>query len=88
MRARSRHAKLLLGRITPVVYYGDRYPELSSEQQYEWSLLDTHDGLTDWYKRLLTLSEFRTMLAALQGDELWCAPGGNGIEGRLRRPTA
>jgi 2-polyprenyl-3-methyl-5-hydroxy-6-metoxy-1,4-benzoquinol methylase len=87
LRARSRVAKLLLGRVTPVVYYGDIYPELTPEQQYEWSLLDTHDGLTDCYKRLLTKAQFEKMLTTLGGGELWCAPGGNGIEARLRRPS-
>jgi 2-polyprenyl-3-methyl-5-hydroxy-6-metoxy-1,4-benzoquinol methylase len=87
LRARSRVTKLLLGRVTPVVYYGDIYPELTAGQHYEWSLLDTHDGLTDWYKRLLTKAQFEAMLTSLGGEALWCAPGGNGIEARLRRPS-
>jgi len=86
VRARSRVAKLLLGRVTPVAYYGDIYPELTPDQQYEWSLLDTYDGLTDWYKRLLTKPQFERMLATLAGEDVWCAPGGNGIEARVRRP--
>jgi SAM-dependent methyltransferase len=88
VRARSRAARLLLGRVTPVVYYGDIYPELTPDQHFQWSLLDTHDGLTDWYKRLLTKAQFEKMLHALGGEELWCATGGNGVEARLRRPMS
>ncbi|HEX2059497.1 MAG TPA: methyltransferase domain-containing protein [Thermoanaerobaculia bacterium] len=86
VRARGRVSKLLLGRITPVMYYGDVYTDLTPEQHYQWSLLDTHDSLTDWYKRLLTKPEFQRMLEELGGTGVWCEHGGNGIEGRIRRP--
>ena len=42
----------LVSRISPVASYYRTYPQLSDELQREWSLLDTHDSLTDWYKRL------------------------------------
>lgn len=86
VRVRSRIGKLLLARFSPVVYYGDQYPQLGPKQLYEWSLLDTHDGLTDQYKRLVSLEDFRCMLHELGGTDVWCEPGGNGIEARLRRP--
>ena len=37
-------------RISPIITYFHVYPELSDKLQKEWSMLDTHDGLTDWYK--------------------------------------
>lgn len=35
----------LLRRLVPVADYRDRLPQLSAEQQLEWAMMDTHDGL-------------------------------------------
>jgi len=61
---------------------------LTKKQHYKWTELDTHDALTDPYKRLLTKNEFKKMLNSLNGNiELLSSlrPGGNGLEARIRK---
>lgn len=82
----SRLAQVLLSRISPLATYYHTLPELNDRQQYEWSLLDTHDGLTDYYKRLRTGSQLRRTLSELGAVQISVAKGGNGIEVRCRRP--
>ena len=83
----SRIAQVLISRISPLATYYHTIPELNDRQQYEWSLLDTHDGLTDYYKRLRTGPQLRRTLAGLGADEIVVAKGGNGIEARCRKPS-
>lgn len=78
----------LLAHLSPVLSYYRDLPELSEELQWEWARLDTHDYLTDWYKRFRTPSQLRRSLEQLGGSDIWCEPGGNGIEARMKRPTA
>jgi 2-polyprenyl-3-methyl-5-hydroxy-6-metoxy-1,4-benzoquinol methylase len=49
-RARSWAARKALVLASPIVYFGDGWPQLSAEQRREWSILDTYDSLTDVYK--------------------------------------
>lgn len=83
----SRLAQVLLSRISPLATYYHTIPELDDRQQYEWALLDTHDGLTDYYKRLRTGQQLRRALATLGAEDIHVAKGGNGIEVRCRRPV-
>lgn len=78
----------VLSRVSPILTYFHVLPELSDELQYEWSELDTHDSLTDWYKRLRSRRSIRNTLAKLGAVELWVERGGNGIEARGRKPVA
>lgn len=80
--------QMMLSRVSPILTYFHVLPELSDELQYEWSELDTHDSLTDWYKRLRSRSSIRRTLKSLGAQELWVEPGGNGIEARCRKPIA
>jgi SAM-dependent methyltransferase len=84
--SRSRVAHALLSRVSPIQAYYGAYPQLSNELQREWALLDTHDGLTDWYKHLRSRSQLERVVAALGLVEIHCARGGNGVEVRGRRP--
>jgi SAM-dependent methyltransferase len=77
---------LLLSRISPVQSYYRGYPELDAELQRQWALLDTHDALTDWYKRFRTVAQIDRSLRKLGLVDIWCAKGGNGVEARGRRP--
>ena len=77
----------LLAHISPVLSYYRDLPELSEELQWEWARLDTHDYLTDWYKRFRTPSQFRRSLEELGATDIWCEIGGNGIEARVKRPA-
>ena len=83
----SRLAQVLLSRISPLATYYHTIPELNDRQQYEWALLDTHDGLTDYYKRLRTGRQLRRTLIKLGAEGIHVAKGGNGIEIRCRRPA-
>ncbi|HTU65158.1 MAG TPA: class I SAM-dependent methyltransferase [Steroidobacteraceae bacterium] len=83
---RVRPAQMLLSRVSPVLTYFQALPELDDRQQYEWAELDTHDSLTDWYKHVRTPGEIRRALTALGAADVWVALGGNGVEGRCRKP--
>lgn len=76
----------LLPKFSPVVTYHRAYGALSDALQYEWSLLDTYDGLTDWYKHLRTKGQIERYLAKSGASSVACRYGGNGIEARCRRP--
>ena len=87
-RARSsRPAQMLLSRLSPVLCYYGRYPQLNDETQYQWALLDTHDSLTCWYRRLRTRSQIQRTLESLGLEEIACGYDGNGVEARGRRPS-
>ena len=79
--------QMVLSRVSPILTYYHVLPQLSDELQYEWSELDTHDSLTDWYKRLRSRRSIRSTLAALGAEALWVERGGNGIEARGRKPA-
>ncbi len=81
-----RPAQMLLSRFSPLLTYYHAFPELSDKLQYEWAELDTHDGLTDWYKHLRTARSIRAALQALEARSIWVATGGNGIEARCQKP--
>ncbi len=82
----SRLGQILLSRISPLATYYHTIPELSDRQQYEWALLDTHDGLTDYYKRLRTGPQLQKTLEGLGAENVSWVKAGNGIELRCRRP--
>jgi len=78
----------ILRKIFPLGFnYHDR-KSLNKEQHYIWTELDTHDALTDPYKRLLTKKQFRNLLNLLKGKiEMLSSlrPGGNGLEARIKK---
>lgn len=76
-------AQALVSRVSPVLVYYHSYP-FDDALQREWSLLDTHDALTDWYKHLRTKGQLRRGLERLGAAEIWCEYGGNGVEARCR----
>jgi 2-polyprenyl-3-methyl-5-hydroxy-6-metoxy-1,4-benzoquinol methylase len=82
---RSQTLQMLLSRISPLLTYHHRYPELDDRLQYEWALLDTHDSLTDYYKHLRTEKQIADTLSRLGAREIWVARGGNGVEARCRK---
>ena len=85
---KHRLLQMLLSRISPITTFFHALPQLSDRLQYEWALLDTHDGLTDYYKRLRTRSQLSRTLARLGAADIHVAKSGNGIEARCRRPAA
>lgn len=82
----SRFLTMLLNRVSPVASYYRAFPELNDQQQEEWALLDTHDGITDWYKHLRSRKQIISILKKLGALEISCGYGGNGVEARCRKP--
>jgi len=82
----NRLAQILLSRLSPLLTYYHAYPQLDDRLQYEWALLDTHDSLTDYYKRLRSPTQISNTLSRLGGRAVWVAKGGNGIEARCQKP--
>lgn len=83
---KSRLLQIMVSRISPLLTYYHTYPQLNDRLQYEWALLDTHDSLTDFYKRFRSGPQVVRALAQLGAQEIWVARGGNGIEARCRKP--
>jgi SAM-dependent methyltransferase len=73
----------ILSRVSPIVTYFYSYPLLSLQAQYDWSIMDTHDSLFDYYKRLKTINDIRETLYKLPGaSNIIVKKGGIGIEAR------
>lgn len=78
---------VVLSRISPLLTYFRRHPELSDELQYEWALLDTHDALSPKYSRCRSTRRIERILRNLGAVDVQVALGGNGVEARCRRPA-
>ncbi len=75
-----------LKKYSPVIDYYEAYPQLGKRLLAEWSLLDTHDTLTDYYKHLRSVEEIENCLKACGLVDLVVYYGGNGVEARGRIP--
>lgn len=71
---------------SPVADGHEVYPGLSPRQIYEWSVLDTHDRHTDYYKHLRTAEEIEQHLRSCGMTNIHTAYGGNGVEARATAP--
>jgi hypothetical protein len=80
-------ARMLLSRVSPLLTYYHAFPELDEKLQYEWAELDTHDGLTDWFKHVRTPRQIRRALETLGATGIWVELGGNGVEARCVKPS-
>lgn len=87
-RHRAGRLRRLFLKASPLVDYFDAYAQLGEELLMKWSLLDTHDTLTDRYKHLRSVEEIRRSLSSCGLIELEVHPGGNGVEARARKPLA
>jgi SAM-dependent methyltransferase len=83
----SRGVRPYLLRLSPLVDYYDSYRQLDAATLAKWSILDTHDTLTDRYKHLRTGEQLRATVEAngLVVEELRLA--GNGVEVRALKPA-
>lgn len=75
-----------LRRVSPLADYYDDYPQLDGKLLEEWSVLDTHDMLTDRYKHLRSTEQIRECLLECGLTDVEVSYGGNGVEARARRP--
>jgi SAM-dependent methyltransferase len=83
-----RRLRALLLKYSPLVDYHDAYAELGEQLLSEWSVLDTHDTLTDYYKHLRTREQIEACLRLCGLVEPEVSYGGNGVEARARMPAA
>jgi SAM-dependent methyltransferase len=84
---KSKWAQRALARISGVRFYYGVMPLDSRERHYEWSLLDTHDGTTDRFKRFRTVGSIRKTLQNLGAENIQVWKGGNGVEASCTKPT-
>jgi len=71
--------------VFPIVYFDKEIPELGKEFRDEWSILDSFDGLTDWYKHCRTKDEIRAAIESTGLTVEMCEYGGNGVIARAHR---
>ena len=81
----NRWAQRILSRAAGIHFYYGQFPLGSREQYYEWSLLDTHDGMTDHFKRFRTVASIRRTLERLGAQDIHVWKGGNGVEAWCRK---
>jgi 2-polyprenyl-3-methyl-5-hydroxy-6-metoxy-1,4-benzoquinol methylase len=77
-----------LRRVSPVHFYYPDLPLKSKELHYEWALLDTHDGTTDYYKHHRSVKQIYNYLKSLGGGDLVVREGGNGVEAFCKKPVS
>src|SRR4030095_11999366 len=77
-----------LRRASPLIDYYETYPQLGKKLLREWTVLDTHDSLTDRYKHLRTTEEIEECLRSCGIVDLEVYYGGNGVEARARIPAS
>jgi 2-polyprenyl-3-methyl-5-hydroxy-6-metoxy-1,4-benzoquinol methylase len=83
---RRRVLHSVLARVSPIIHYYGVYEEFSDAIHREWSELDTHDSLTDWFKHWRSEGEVRRALESVGAVDIWSERGGIGIEARGRAP--
>ena len=70
----------ILRRLSPVIFHYPYMKLRGVEMHYEWSLLDTHDGTTDVYKRRRTVRQLHNLIEYLGAENVVVEEGGNGVE--------
>jgi SAM-dependent methyltransferase len=70
----------ILRRLSPVIFHYGIYKLKTKEMYYKWSLLDTHDSTTDYFKNKITKEKILEILRKLRAKKIKISYGGNGIE--------
>ena len=84
---KSQWARRILSRISGIHFYYLDFDLKTRQRYYEWSLLDTHDGMTDAFKRFRSVNQIRLKLEQLGACEIHVWRGGNGVEAWCRKPS-
>ncbi len=79
-------AQKIFSRISPITTYFQLYPNLPESLQRDWSILDTHDALTDWYKHLRSPNQISLTLEKIGGTLISLKIAGNGVEAICFKP--
>jgi 2-polyprenyl-3-methyl-5-hydroxy-6-metoxy-1,4-benzoquinol methylase len=77
----------VIRRFSPLRFYYPMFPLRDRTMHYEWSLLDTHDSTTDYYKHLRSVPQIDGLLRDLGATDVEAWVGGNGVEARARKPA-
>lgn len=77
----------ILSRISPIVTYIHCFKKLTYKQQREWSILDTHDSLFDYHKRMHTKKSMLSWLKILNIVPLRIVNDGIGIEVIIKKDS-
>ncbi len=75
----------ILRRVSPVHFYYPDFRLRDRQMYYEWALLDTHDGTTDFYQHRRKPNQIRNLLEAIGAADIAVEIGGNGIEAFCRK---
>jgi len=86
LKSSNRIYRKVLNIIFPIVYFDQEIPELPDEFKDEWSMLDTFDSLTDWFKHRRSVNQIYRELDRLGFIDITCFAGGNGVVARARKP--
>jgi SAM-dependent methyltransferase len=70
----------LLRRLSPVIFHYEYLTLKDKDMYYQWSLLDTHDSTTDYYRHTRTKLQIKKFLMSLEAKQISVNEGGNGIE--------
>ena len=71
--------QFILRRISPISFYFGIF-ELTKEQHFNLSLLDTHDKNTDYYKRMITNKQLNKMVQKFNFHSFRVFKGGTGLQ--------
>ncbi len=77
----------ILRRISPVIFYYNILPLKDKKMHYEWSLLDTHDSTTDYYRHSTTIKKIKETLSNIEAENITLSKNGNGICVSCVKPT-
>lgn len=78
----------ILRRVSPVIFHYPYIKLRDRQMHYEWSLLDTHDGTTDFYKHRRTVGQIRKLIEEIGATDIVVEAGGNGVEAFCRKRNA
>ena len=83
----NRLIEILLFRISPITSHYSGYPEMSEAHQKSWAQLNTHDNLTDYYKKCTTMKALKTKIKKLGAIHQFFCIMPYTIEVRCQKPT-
>ena len=75
-----------VSRLFPTICYYQDFPGVDPRIVYEMNELDTHDGMTDFYKHRRTHAQIEDYLKSLGLTQVECEKGGIGVEARAIVP--
>lgn len=84
---KSKIIRKVLNRTVGIHFYYGQIELGTRERYYEWALLDTHDGMTDAFKRYRSVAQIRRTLEELGATDVNVWKGGNGVEAWCRKPA-